>query len=100
MQVENDYDKEVYNGDLGVVSRIDMENGELTVDFDGRELIYVFGCQRRNTCGVTRGDCQPASQEQRSPTGAYRAGADHRDTANAVSCHSSSLRAPIGIPKQ
>jgi ATP-dependent exoDNAse (exonuclease V) alpha subunit len=25
MQVENDYDKEVYNGDLGVVSRIDME---------------------------------------------------------------------------
>jgi hypothetical protein len=30
MQVENDYDKEVYNGDLGVVSRIDMEEGELT----------------------------------------------------------------------
>jgi hypothetical protein len=29
MQVENDYDKEVYNGDLGVVSRIDMEEGEL-----------------------------------------------------------------------
>jgi exodeoxyribonuclease V alpha subunit len=43
MQVENDYDKEVYNGDLGVVSRIDMEEGELTVDFDGRELIYGFG---------------------------------------------------------
>src|SRR5215469_17471488 len=32
MQVENDYDKEVYNGDLGVVSRIDMEEGELHVD--------------------------------------------------------------------
>jgi exodeoxyribonuclease V alpha subunit len=43
MQVENDYDKEVYNGDQGVVSRIDMEEGELTVDFDGRELIYGFG---------------------------------------------------------
>jgi exodeoxyribonuclease V alpha subunit len=28
MQVENDYGKEVYNGDLGVVSRIDMEEGE------------------------------------------------------------------------
>jgi len=41
MQVENNYDKEVYNGDLGVVSR--MEEGELTVDFDGRELIYSFG---------------------------------------------------------
>jgi exodeoxyribonuclease V alpha subunit len=43
MQVENDYDKEVYNGDLGVVSRIDMEEGELDVDFDGREVTYGFG---------------------------------------------------------
>jgi exodeoxyribonuclease V alpha subunit len=36
MQVENNYDKEVYNGDLGIVSRIDAEAGELAVDFDGR----------------------------------------------------------------
>src|SRR5215467_11660788 len=43
MQVENDYDKDVYNGDLGVVSRIDMEEGELHVDFDGRAIIYGFG---------------------------------------------------------
>ena len=43
MQVENDYDKDVYNGDLGVVSRIDMEEGELSVDFDGREVTYGFG---------------------------------------------------------
>ena len=43
MQVENDYDKEVYNGDHGVVSRIGMDEGELIVDFDGRELIYGFG---------------------------------------------------------
>jgi len=43
MQVENDYDREVYNGDLGVVSRIDMEEGELSVDFDGREVTYGFG---------------------------------------------------------
>ncbi len=42
MQIENDYDKEVYNGDLGVVSRIDMEESELSVDFDGREVIYGF----------------------------------------------------------
>jgi ATP-dependent exoDNAse (exonuclease V) alpha subunit len=34
--------KEVYNGDLGVVSRIDMEESELAVDFDGREVIYGF----------------------------------------------------------
>jgi exodeoxyribonuclease V alpha subunit len=43
MQVENDYDKDVYNGDLGVMSRIDMEEGELSVDFDGRDVNYGFG---------------------------------------------------------
>ena len=42
LQIENDYDKEVYNGDLGVVSRINVEESELTVDFDGREVIYGF----------------------------------------------------------
>ncbi len=34
----NGSDKDVYNGDLGVVSRIDIEEGELAVDFDGREI--------------------------------------------------------------
>jgi exodeoxyribonuclease V alpha subunit len=43
MQVENDYDKDVYNGDLGVVSRIDLEEGELRVNFDGRDVNYGFG---------------------------------------------------------
>jgi exodeoxyribonuclease V alpha subunit len=43
MQVENDYDKDVYNGDLGVVSRIDIEEGELVANFDGREITYGFG---------------------------------------------------------
>jgi exodeoxyribonuclease V alpha subunit len=43
MQIENDYDKDVYNGDLGVVSRIDMEEGELCVGFNGREVTYGFG---------------------------------------------------------
>jgi len=43
MQVENNYDKEVYNGDLGIVSRIDTDASELSVDFDGREVVYVFG---------------------------------------------------------
>ena len=43
MQIENDYDREVYNGDLGLVSRIDIEEGEITVDFEGREVVYGFG---------------------------------------------------------
>jgi exodeoxyribonuclease V alpha subunit len=40
---ENDYDIDVYNGDLGVASRIDVEEGELVVDFDGRAVTYGFG---------------------------------------------------------
>ena len=43
MQIENDYDSDVFNGDLGIVSGIDMEEGELRVDFDGREVAYGFG---------------------------------------------------------
>jgi exodeoxyribonuclease V alpha subunit len=43
MQVENDYGKDVYNGDLGVVSRINMEEGELHIDVDGRIISYTFG---------------------------------------------------------
>src|ERR1700737_1714752 len=42
MQIENDYDKEVYNGDIGYVGDVDVEESELTVDFDGREVIYGF----------------------------------------------------------
>ena len=43
MQVENDYDREVYNGDLGIISRLDLEESELHVTFDGRDVTYGFG---------------------------------------------------------
>ena len=43
MQTENDYDREVFNGDLGSVIRIDHEEGALIVEFDGREVTYPFG---------------------------------------------------------
>jgi exodeoxyribonuclease V alpha subunit len=43
MQVENDYEKEVFNGDLGLVKAVDTEAGEVAVVFDGREVIYGFG---------------------------------------------------------
>ncbi|MCW6512407.1 SF1B family DNA helicase RecD2 [Lichenifustis flavocetrariae] len=43
MQVENNYDREVYNGDLGIVARIDAEAGDLVVTFDGRDVAYPFG---------------------------------------------------------
>ncbi len=40
MQLRNDYDKEVFNGDLGRVVRVAPEAGELTARFDERELLY------------------------------------------------------------
>ena len=43
MQIENDYDKEVYNGDIGYVENIEPNDGELTAIFDGRSVIYGFG---------------------------------------------------------
>ncbi len=43
MQTENDYDREVFNGDLGRVRRIDQTEGVLVADFDGREVEYPFG---------------------------------------------------------
>jgi exodeoxyribonuclease V alpha subunit len=43
MQIENDYDKEVYNGDLGVVSKIDPDDNSLLIDFEGREVAYDAG---------------------------------------------------------
>ena len=43
MQIENDYDKEVYNGDIGYIDDVDPEDGELTASFDGRSITYGFG---------------------------------------------------------
>ena len=43
MQVENDYDKDVYNGDIGYVEDVDPEAGELSAAFDGRIVAYDFG---------------------------------------------------------
>src|SRR5918995_5487841 len=43
METQNDYDREVFNGDLGTVSRIDEEEGALVVSFEGREVIYPYG---------------------------------------------------------
>ena len=43
MQIENDYDKEVYNGDIGTIDDVDANSGELIASFDGRSVTYGFG---------------------------------------------------------
>ena len=40
MQLRNNYDKEVFNGDLGYVSQVNMEDRTLQVDFDGKYVEY------------------------------------------------------------
>ena len=43
MQVENDYDKDVYNGDLGRIAFVEPDKENVVVDFDGRQVSYDFG---------------------------------------------------------
>ncbi|MBB4267842.1 SF1B family DNA helicase RecD2 [Roseospira visakhapatnamensis] len=43
MQIENDYDREVYNGDIGFIETVDADAGELAVRFDARSVVYGLG---------------------------------------------------------
>lgn len=40
LQTVNNYDKEVFNGDIGTISSIDVEESEILIEFDGREVMY------------------------------------------------------------
>ena len=43
MQIENDYEREVYNGDIGTIEEVDTATSELTARFDSRAVTYGFG---------------------------------------------------------
>ena len=43
IQTENDYDKDVFNGDIGQIVKIDSVEREVTIRFDQREVVYDFG---------------------------------------------------------
>lgn len=42
MQIKNNYDKDIYNGDVGRIKKIDKVEQEVVVLFDGREVFYDF----------------------------------------------------------
>ena len=42
MQIRNDYDKDVFNGDLGTITSIDLEGRTLIVSFDDKKANYTF----------------------------------------------------------
>ena len=42
MQIRNNYEKDVYNGDIGRIITLDQEDREVTVRFDDRQVTYDF----------------------------------------------------------
>jgi exodeoxyribonuclease V alpha subunit len=42
MQIRNNYQKETFNGDIGRILEVDLENQTLTVEFDGRAVFYEW----------------------------------------------------------
>lgn len=42
MQTENNYDKEVYNGDIGIIKNINRDEQEVTISFYNREIKYDY----------------------------------------------------------
>ncbi|BCL39795.1 ATP-dependent RecD-like DNA helicase [Nostoc sp. MS1] len=42
IQQMNDYDREVFNGDLGTILSIDTEEQEVTVEYGGRDVVYDY----------------------------------------------------------
>ena len=40
MQIQNNYQKEIYNGDIGIIKHIDKEEGEVVITFDERDIVY------------------------------------------------------------
>ncbi|MDY2814300.1 MAG: AAA family ATPase, partial [Dorea sp.] len=40
MQIRNDYDKEVFNGDIGIIDAVDLEERTLTVKYEERYVEY------------------------------------------------------------
>jgi len=43
IQTVNNYDKDVFNGDIGAVHRVDTVEGTLEIEFDGRRVVYEPG---------------------------------------------------------
>jgi len=41
IQTRNNYDKDVFNGDLGIIEKVDTINGSLEINFEGRLISYV-----------------------------------------------------------
>ena len=97
MQIENDYDREVYNGDLGIVSRIDMEEGEITVGLRGpRGGLRLWRTRR---AGARLCDDNPQKSGLRISCRSYSAGDTAlRNAAAKPGLHRRDARQTTGRP--
>ena len=43
MQIANDCDKDIFNGDIGMITSVDLDESEMAVEFDGRSVRIGFG---------------------------------------------------------
>ena len=43
IQTENDYNRDVFNGDLGIIEKINRIEQDIVVNFEGRQVAYDFG---------------------------------------------------------
>ena len=59
IQTVNNYDKEVFNGDIGRIGRIDVEEGLVIIDFDGRAVVV----RDRRTGRSRPGLCHQRAQD-------------------------------------
>jgi exodeoxyribonuclease V alpha subunit len=60
MQTINDYDKDVFNGDLGFVQTVDPEAQEVVLNFDGRLVNYDFGEKELDASADPETECEAA----------------------------------------
>ena len=62
LQTVNNYEKDVFNGDIGRIVAIDADEQEVTVDFDGRPVVYDFGELDELALAYATDDPQSAGQ--------------------------------------
>jgi len=43
MQIKNNYDKEVFNGDIGFIRTVDLKSNRMTVEYEDNRVEYEFG---------------------------------------------------------
>ena len=75
IQTENDYNRDVFNGDLGVIEKINRIEQEMVVNFEGRQVEYDFGDLDEIGLGLracrstrARGRSSPASSSRCTPS--------------------------------